>query len=46
MALDWVFQPEVALITAFGAMVLTLAFGLAGAVSALRQRPLGLLRNE
>ena len=46
MALDWTFQPEVAVVTAFGAMVLTLAFGLAGAVSALRQRPLGLLRNE
>jgi len=46
MALDWAFQPEVAVITAFGAMILTLAFGLAGAVSALRQRPLGLLRNE
>ncbi len=46
MALDWTFLPEVAVVTAFGAMVLTLAFGLAGAVNALRQRPLGLLRNE
>jgi putative ABC transport system permease protein len=46
MALDWTFLPEVALVTAFGAMILTLAFGLAGALSALRQRPLGLLRNE
>jgi putative ABC transport system permease protein len=46
MGLDWTFQPEVALLTAFGAMALTLAFGLAGALSALRQRPLALLRNE
>ncbi|MCW5747901.1 MAG: FtsX-like permease family protein, partial [Alphaproteobacteria bacterium] len=46
MNLDWGFQPEVALVTAFGAMALTLLFGLAGTLSALRQRPLGLLRNE
>ncbi|HJQ60599.1 MAG TPA: FtsX-like permease family protein [Vineibacter sp.] len=46
MNLDWTFQPDVAVITAFGAMALTLAFGLAGAIVALRQRPLGLLRNE
>jgi putative ABC transport system permease protein len=29
-----------------GAMALTLAFGLAGTLAALRQRPLALLRNE
>jgi putative ABC transport system permease protein len=46
MSLDWTFLPDVAVITAFGAMLLTLAFGLAGVVAALRQRPLGLLRNE
>jgi putative ABC transport system permease protein len=31
---------------ALGATALTLAFGLAGTLSALRQRPLALLRNE
>lgn len=46
MMLDWTFLPEVAVITAFGAMGLTLLFGLAGAINALGQRPLGLLRNE
>ena len=46
MGLDWTFLPVVAVGVALGAMVLTLAFGLAGTLGALRQRPLALLRNE
>lgn len=46
MGLDWTFLPAVAVAVALGAMALTLAFGLAGTLSALRQRPLALLRNE
>ncbi|CAN5815175.1 ABC transporter permease [soil metagenome] len=46
MNLDWTFLPLVAVAVALGAMALTLAFGLAGTLSALRQRPLALLRNE
>jgi putative ABC transport system permease protein len=46
MGLDWVFLPTVAVAVALGAMALTLAFGLAGTLAALRQRPLALLRNE
>lgn len=46
MGLDWTFLPTVAIAVALGAMALTLAFGLAGTLSALRQRPLALLRNE
>jgi putative ABC transport system permease protein len=46
MHLDWTFLPTVALAVALGAMALTLAFGLAGTLAALRQRPLALLRNE
>lgn len=46
MGLEWTFLPTVAIGVALGAMVLTLAFGLAGTLAALRQRPLGLLRNE
>ncbi|HZP99575.1 MAG TPA: FtsX-like permease family protein [Reyranella sp.] len=46
MTLAWTFQPAVAVAVALGAMVLTLAFGLAGTLAALRQRPLALLRNE
>ena len=46
MGLDWTFLPTVAVAVALGAMVLTLAFGLAGTLAALRQRPLALLRNE
>ena len=46
MGLDWTFLPTVAVAVALGAMALTLAFGLAGTLSALRQRPLALLRNE
>ncbi|MBS0221187.1 MAG: ABC transporter permease [Proteobacteria bacterium] len=46
MSLQWVFQPVVAVAVAIGAMALTLAFGLAGTLVALRQRPLTLLRNE
>jgi putative ABC transport system permease protein len=46
MGLDWVFMPGVAVAVAVGAMALTLAFGLAGTLAALRQRPLALLRNE
>ena len=48
MGLDWVFMPgvAVAVAVAVGAMALTLAFGLAGTLAALRQRPLALLRNE
>jgi putative ABC transport system permease protein len=42
MGLDWTFMPGVAV----GAMALTLAFGLAGTLAALRQRPLAFLRNE
>jgi putative ABC transport system permease protein len=46
MGLDWTFLPMVAVGVAIGAMTLTLAFGLAGTLAALRQRPLALLRNE
>ena len=46
MGLDWIFLPMVAVGVAVGAMALTLAFGLAGTLAALRQRPLALLRNE
>ncbi|WP_421997418.1 ABC transporter permease [Reyranella sp.] len=46
MGLDWTFLPVVAVVVAVGAMALTLAFGLAGTMAALRQRPLALLRNE
>ena len=46
MNLDWTFLPTVAIAVALGAMALTLAFGLAGTLAALRQRPLALLRNE
>ena len=46
MRLDWTFLPAVAVGVALGAMALTLAFGLAGTLGALRQRPLALLRNE
>jgi putative ABC transport system permease protein len=46
MGLDWTFLPTVAVAVALGAMAVTLAFGLAGTLAALRQRPLALLRNE
>jgi putative ABC transport system permease protein len=46
MGLQWAFLPTVAVAVAVGAMLLTLAFGLAGTLVALRQRPLALLRNE
>jgi putative ABC transport system permease protein len=46
MNLSWTFLPAVAVAVALGAMALTLAFGLAGTLAALRQRPLALLRNE
>ena len=46
MGLDWTFLPTVAVAVAVGATALTLAFGLAGTLGALRQRPLALLRNE
>ncbi|MFO1086678.1 MAG: FtsX-like permease family protein [Reyranellaceae bacterium] len=46
MGLDWTFLPAVAVAVAAGATALTLAFGLAGTLTALRQRPLALLRNE
>jgi putative ABC transport system permease protein len=46
MKLEWTFLPTVAIAVALGAMALTLAFGLAGTLAALRQRPLALLRNE
>jgi putative ABC transport system permease protein len=46
MGLAWAFLPTVAVAVAVGAMALTLAFGLAGTLAALRQRPLALLRNE
>jgi putative ABC transport system permease protein len=46
MHLEWTFLPMVAITVALGAMALTLAFGLAGTLAALRQRPLTLLRNE
>jgi len=46
MNLEWTFLPVVAVAVAVGAMALTLAFGLAGTLAALRQRPLALLRNE
>jgi putative ABC transport system permease protein len=46
MGLSWTFLPTVAVAVAVGAMALTLAFGLAGTLAALRQRPLALLRNE
>lgn len=46
MNLQWSFPLSIAVITAFGAVALTLALGLAGTLGALRQRPLALLRNE
>jgi putative ABC transport system permease protein len=46
MTLSWTFLPIVAIAVSLGAMALTLAFGLAGTLVALRQRPLALLRNE
>ena len=46
MNLSWAFLPGVAVAVALGATTLTLAFGLAGTLAALRQRPLALLRNE
>ena len=46
MNLEWTFLPAIAVLVAVGAMALTLAFGLAGTLAALRQRPLALLRNE
>ncbi|MGE0660520.1 MAG: ABC transporter permease, partial [Reyranellaceae bacterium] len=46
MNLQWSFPFSVAALTAFGAVTLTLALGLAGTLGALRQRPLSLLRNE
>ena len=46
MGMEWTFLPGVAIAVALGAMALTLAFGLAGTLAALRQRPLALLRNE
>jgi len=46
MGLGWTFLPTVAVAVALGATALTLAFGLAGTLAALRQRPLALLRNE
>ena len=46
MNLSWAFLPGVAVAVALGATALTLAFGLAGTLAALRQRPLALLRNE
>lgn len=46
MNLEWTFLPVVAVAVALGAMALTLAFGMAGTLTALRQRPLALLRNE
>jgi putative ABC transport system permease protein len=46
MELEWTFLPGIAITVALGAMALTLAFGLAGTLSALRQRPFALLRNE
>jgi putative ABC transport system permease protein len=46
MGLDWTFLPTVAVAVAAGATALTLAFGLAGTLTAVRQRPLALLRNE
>ena len=46
MNMPWTFPLSVAVITAFGAVALTLALGLAGTLGALRQRPLSLLRNE
>jgi len=46
MNLQWNFPVSVAVATAFGAVALTLALGLATTMGALRQRPLTLLRNE
>ncbi len=46
MKLEWTFLPAVAIAVALGAMALTLAFGLAGTLAVLRQRPLALLRSE
>ena len=43
MNLSWTFLPTVAVAVAVGAMALTLAFGLAGTLAALRQRPLALI---
>jgi len=46
MNMSWNFPVSVALLTALGATAITLVLGLAGAVGALRQRPLAILRNE
>ncbi|MEO8557862.1 MAG: FtsX-like permease family protein [Rhodospirillales bacterium] len=46
MNMVWSFPISVALLTALGATAITLALGLMGAVGALRQRPLAILRNE
>jgi putative ABC transport system permease protein len=46
MNLTWSFSFSVAAVTALGACAITLALGLLGAVGALRQRPLAILRNE
>lgn len=46
MRLDWTFPISVALVTTLAAMTLTLALGLVGALGALRQRPLAVLRSE
>ncbi len=46
MRLDWSFPISVVLVTTVAAMALTLALGLMGALGALRQRPLAVLRSE
>jgi putative ABC transport system permease protein len=46
MNLSWSFPVSVAVVTALSATALTLALGLMGAMGALRQRPLAILRNE
>jgi putative ABC transport system permease protein len=46
MNLTWSFSFSVAAVTALSACAITLALGLLGAVGALRQRPLAILRNE
>ena len=46
MGLDWISCPWSRSGWRWGRQALTLAFGLAGTLAALRQRPLALLRNE
>jgi putative ABC transport system permease protein len=46
MSMAWSFPLSVAVVTALAATAITLALGLVGALGALRQRPLGILRNE